>query len=63
VPERIFRRKKVEELVGLGRSAIYAAMAAGEFPRPIRLGKRAVGWKESAIEEWITSREKSSREE
>lgn len=31
-------------------------IAEGTFPKPIQLGKRAVGWPESAIAEWLESR-------
>jgi prophage regulatory protein len=52
----MLRRPQVERLTGLSRSSIYAMMARGDFPKPIRLGKRAVGWKLSIIEEWLSSR-------
>jgi prophage regulatory protein len=54
--ERILRRREVEGRVGLSRSTIYERIAQGEFPRPIRLGKRAVGWHESAIAAWLSAR-------
>ena len=57
--ERILRRREVEALTGLSRSTIYAQMAEGTFPKPVRLGKRAVGWTDSTIEEWVESRETS----
>jgi prophage regulatory protein len=53
---RILRRPEVETRTGLSRSTIYAMMADGTFPKPIRLGKRAVGWRESDIAEWLESR-------
>jgi len=52
----ILRCKQVEKRVGLSRSTIYAKVAAGEFPAPIALGARAVGWLESDIIAWIESR-------
>jgi prophage regulatory protein len=52
----ILRRKQVEARTGLKRSTIYAKVAAGEFPAPIRLGARAVGWLEAEIQQWLTSR-------
>jgi prophage regulatory protein len=55
--ERILRRPDVEDRTGLSRSTIYAMMAEGQFPRPIKLGKRAVGWPESAITRWLESRQ------
>ncbi|WP_084673641.1 AlpA family phage regulatory protein [Sphingomonas sp. MM-1] len=30
-------------------------MDKGRFPRPIRLGARAVGWRSSTIEEWLSA--------
>lgn len=53
---RILRRPKVEELTGLGRSAIYEYMARGQFPRPVRLSDKAVGWIEAEVSEWIIAR-------
>jgi prophage regulatory protein len=46
----ILRRSQVEQEVGLKRSTIYQRMQEGTFPRSIRLGERAVGWRASDIE-------------
>ena len=51
--DRILRRKEVEHLTGLSCSTIYERMASNEFPRSIPLGGRMVGWRVSAIEQWI----------
>ena len=32
-------------------------MAEGEFPKPVCLGKRAVGWSGAAISEWLETLE------
>lgn len=53
---RILRRPEVEQRTGLSRSAIYAAMASGHFPRPLKLTAKAVGWLESSVEAWIARR-------
>ena len=50
---RLLRRPEVEARVGLSRSAIYVAMDRGTFPRPVRIGVRAVAWREDAIERWL----------
>lgn len=55
--ERIIRRPEVEHIVGLKRSAIYAAMSRNEFPKPRKIGRRAVGWYESHINNWVSARE------
>jgi prophage regulatory protein len=57
----ILRLPAVKTRVGLSRSAIYLAVSRAEFPRPVQLGARAVGWLESEIEEWIRERVKHSR--
>ena len=53
---RIYRRPDVEKLVGLSRSTLYAMMAEGNFPKPVKLGKRAVGWREADVQGWLESR-------
>ena len=55
-PVRVLRRPEVEARTGLSRSTIYARMAEGTFPRPVRLGKQSVGWIESDIDEWLDQR-------
>ena len=54
--ERYLRRPDVEAKIGLSRSTLYAMMDRGEFPRPIRVGLRAVAWPESAVLAWLASR-------
>jgi prophage regulatory protein len=54
---RIIRRPDVERITGLARSTIYDFMSRGEFPQPLKLGARAVGWRESDVLEWIAARE------
>ncbi len=50
---RFLRRPEVESRTGLSRSTIYAAMGQGTFPRPRRIGKRAVAWREDDVEHWL----------
>ena len=57
---KILRRRAVEEVTGLSRSTLYAMMADGWFPRPIRLGKRAVGCHETEMLNWLQSRTDAS---
>jgi prophage regulatory protein len=58
--QRILRRRDIETLTGLSRSTLYAMMADGKFPPPIKLGKRAVGWQDTDLADWIASRPKKS---
>lgn len=54
--ERHLRRPAVEEITGLSRTTIYNLMSKGEFPRPIKLTGKAVGWPESKIAKWLEDR-------
>jgi len=58
--DRILRLPQVKERTGMSRSFIYAAE---DFPTPIRLGGRAVGWLESEISVWIESRKAMRQQE
>lgn len=53
---RMMRRREVESITGLGRSAIYEKMAEGTFPKNVPLGLRAVGWVSSEVESWVADR-------
>lgn len=52
----ILKRRAVEALTGLSRSSIYRLAAASQFPKPIPLGPRAVGWRADEIDYWIEQR-------
>ena len=53
---RFLRRRSVEDRTGLSRSTIYLFIQDGTFPRPVRIGGRAVAWLESDIDAWIEAR-------
>ncbi|MFY9940128.1 MAG: AlpA family phage regulatory protein [Silvibacterium sp.] len=57
----VLRLPQVKIKVGLSRSSIYAAVAQGKFPNPIRLGARAVGWLESDVDKWVSQQVELSR--
>lgn len=56
-PSRVLiRLPRVRKDTGLGRSSIYEGVAAGTFPKPVRIGARAVAWVESEVNEWVAQR-------
>ena len=55
-PLRLLKRREVEEKTSMSCSAIYAAIAAGAFPKPCTVGARAVAWLESEVDAWIAER-------
>lgn len=58
---RILRLPDVIERVGFSRSSIYAFVDNDTFPRPVKIGIRAVGWLDSDVDDWISDRIEKSR--
>ena len=58
----ILRMTELTAILGISRSSIYEKLNPksryydAEFPRPVRLGAASVGWRSTAIDEWIASR-------
>ena len=61
VPQ-ILRRSQLEARLGLARSSIYKMMNEGTFPRPVKLGLRAVGWRSEDIEAWLEDLQEQSND-
>lgn len=53
---RFMRVTEVARVTGAGKSTLYFWMAKGDFPKPRKLGARAVGWLASDVDAWISSR-------
>ena len=53
--QKIYRLPEVMSLTGLSRSSIYLRISKQEFPKPLKLGRRAVGWPEPTIIAWQES--------
>lgn len=51
--DRIIRIKTVLEVTGLSRSTLYRKMAAGSFPKQVKISDRCTGWRQSAVNEWM----------
>lgn len=48
---KIIRMRELSQKTGCSRSTIYSFISKNEFPKPISLGARAVGWIESEVDE------------
>lgn len=55
--DRILRVQEVVDLVNVHRATLYKMMGRGEFPRPLRLGPSARGWRKSDIDAWMANLE------
>lgn len=53
-PPRVLRVSEVVKRTGLCKSTVYARIRAGDFPKPVPLGKgRAVGFLEHEVDQWF----------
>lgn len=53
---QVFSMADLEERLGLSRATIARMVIAGEFPKPLKLGARRIGWRDTTIDEWLSSR-------
>ena len=56
VEKRALKLEEVLRLVSLSSATVYRMMSRGEFPRPVRVGRRAARWHSDEVEEWLASR-------
>lgn len=49
-PSPLLRRREVLELLRISNSCLYAGISKGIYPKPIRIGCRAVAWRREDIE-------------
>jgi len=61
--QKIYRLPDVMNLTGLSRSSIYLRISEQQFPKPIKLGRRAVGWPEDTIIAWQADVMRGSHED
>lgn len=52
----VMRMPSVRATVCLSKGAIQQGVKLGTFPAPIRLGPKAIGWRMSAIKQWLDTR-------
>ncbi|HHO0773211.1 MULTISPECIES: helix-turn-helix transcriptional regulator [Aeromonas] len=65
--DRIIRMTELTKLISLARSTIYDKLNAKSprhdpsFPRAVKLGASAIGWRQSEVNQWIATRSQSSQ--
>ena len=50
--KKIYRLPDVMNMTGLSRSSIYLRVSTNEFPKPVKISPRAIGWPEESIIAW-----------
>ena len=51
----IMRMTDVCSELGVSRASVYRLLESGGFPKPLKLGKRAIGWERDHIQQWVKS--------
>ncbi|MGE3508419.1 MAG: helix-turn-helix transcriptional regulator [Vicinamibacterales bacterium] len=55
-PDRILRRPDLRSIDGLSGTTRWRLIRAGQYPQPIRLSERTVGWRQSDVATWVANR-------
>jgi prophage regulatory protein len=58
---RLVRLPEVSRLTGLPPSTMYAMIAKGSFPSPIKLSERSSAWRSDELDQWVEARTRASR--
>ncbi|MEI2605274.1 AlpA family transcriptional regulator [Erwinia aphidicola] len=60
-PTRLIRMPEVLSKTGYRKSWVYRLISENKFPKPIKLGRRAVAFIEIEVDEWILQKISQSR--
>jgi len=58
---RLLDKWEVEDVTSLDITTIYRKIKAGDFPKPLRVGRRRVAWRQSDITAWQARLEVGTR--
>jgi prophage regulatory protein len=53
---KFLRLPAVIDRTGLSRSTIYEMVERGDFPRPVKIGARAIAWPIERLEDWMAEK-------
>ena len=56
MPNQILRLPEVTSRTGMPRSTLYAKIAEGQFPKPVKISERSVGWCSNEVDAWVNKR-------
>jgi len=54
--DRLVRLPETLYVSGHSKTSLYDSIKNGDFPKPKKIGKRAVAWSLAEIEAWMASR-------
>ncbi len=53
----VYRIADLQRVIGLSKWTVYKLMKTGDFPLPIQLTSKAVGWRVTDVEKWVNERQ------
>jgi len=59
---KVLRFPDVKQATGLPRSTLYLYMKNHQFPKPVKLGVRSVGWIKEEVDDWLCKRKDLRRD-
>jgi prophage regulatory protein len=54
--KHLLSKRAVLKQIPISGATLARRVAAGAFPRPVRIGKRRVAWVQSEISDWLAER-------
>ncbi|RMG35444.1 MAG: AlpA family phage regulatory protein [Gammaproteobacteria bacterium] len=54
----IYRPKAAAEYIGVAVSTLYRWAADSDFPKPLKLGRQASGWRKADLDAWLERKAK-----
>jgi prophage regulatory protein len=54
--KHLLSKRAVLKQIPVSGATLARRVAAGAFPRPVRIGKRRVAWVQSEISDWLAAR-------
>lgn len=53
---KFYRLPDVLDITGVSKSTLYRWISNNQFPKPVQLGQRAVGWSSTPVNQWVEDR-------
>jgi prophage regulatory protein len=57
---RVVRWPEVRQQTGLSRTTVWRRIKDKEFPAPLKLTDHAIGWRQSDLDDWLASRQRTA---
>ena len=59
-PTRLVRQTEASYITALPKSTMYLLISRNEFPKPVKISRRAVAWNLAELEAWLASRKRAA---